>query len=138
MHTCKHVDLVCSLVDDAEALLPLLRSWRLSTALLLFYWFPEDLSGQVLDHDIWLQGDGAMATAAVQRKKTGQQPETDIPWSVSAPYDPDEPEHQEPSDQMSERSADEMEFVPYCVMPYVERLLQVYPPTVAKLSSFAP
>ena len=77
-----------------------------------------------------------MVAAATKRKKAEQQPETDIPWSVSAPYDPDEPDHQDQNDEMSEMGADELEFVPYCVMPYVERLLQVQSLILAKSALF--
>ena len=53
------------------------------------------------------------------------QVETDIPWSANAPYDPDEPAADEQDDQMADLGPAGMDFVPYCVMPHVERLLKV-------------
>ena len=55
--------------------------------------------------------------------------ETDIPWSANAPYDPNEPCAQEKNDCPTDLSCDGSELVPYCVVPYVERLLKVRLPT---------
>ena len=82
-----------------------------------------------------LQGNGAMAMAAAKPRQKDGTPEIDIPWSVNAPYEPEEFNSQDHEDQMSELGPEGMEFVPYCVMPYVERLLKVCL-TFAKLACF--
>lgn len=54
------------------------------------------------------------------------QAEIDIPWSASAPYEPDElPAPSEQADRWVELSPDGTQLLPYCVMPHVERLLKV-------------
>lgn len=63
------------------------------------------------------------------RNRSGTQPEADIPWSASAPYDPEELAAREQNDCPADRSLDGSELLPYCVMPYVERLLKVCLPT---------
>lgn len=57
------------------------------------------------------------------------EPEIDIPWSANAPYEPDELPAAEQADRWVELSPDGSQFVPYCVMPHVERLLKVCLPT---------
>lgn len=64
-----------------------------------------------------MQGDKGSAATPEARDMSGMQLETDIPWSANAPYDP--------NDDPAEPSSDGSELVPYCVMPFVERLLKV-------------
>ncbi len=70
-----------------------------------------------------MQGDVVKSDAAVNRvaqRRAGPS----APWTLNADIQEDE----EPEDSescMDELSDGQQEFVPYCVMPYVERLLQV-------------
>ncbi|DBA82086.1 TPA: hypothetical protein ACH3X1_016801 [Trebouxia sp. C0004] len=69
-----------------------------------------------------LQGDIVKSDAAV--KRMAQRHEGPIaPWTLNAPTQEDD-ELQDSESGMAELSDGQQEFVPYCVMPYVERLLQ--------------
>ena len=68
----------------------------------------------------------------------GMQLETDIPWSASVRYDPNEHSAPEQNARSAELSSDGSELVPYCVMPYVERLLKVCLPTSLTCSAMNP
>lgn len=79
-----------------------------------------------------MQGDGAKTQAAVRRnrsKNTGPL-SLNVPWSVNA--DTEEDEEGKPGDQEAHTDGleekDDAESMPYCIMPYVERLLQVCHP----------
>ena len=72
-----------------------------------------------------MQGDKGSAATPEARDMSGMQLETDIPWSANAPYDPNERSAQEQNARPAEPSSDGSELVPYCVMPFVERLLKV-------------
>ncbi|KAL0043699.1 hypothetical protein WJX82_003553 [Trebouxia sp. C0006] len=69
-----------------------------------------------------LQGDVVNSDAAVKRVAQRHAGPT-APWTLNADIqEDDEPEDSE--SRMDELSDGQQEFVPYCVMPYVERLLQ--------------
>lgn len=70
-----------------------------------------------------VQGDVVKSDAAVKRVAQRHAGPT-APWTLNADIqEDDEPEDSE--SRMDELSDGQQEFVPYCVMPYVERLLQV-------------
>ena len=70
-----------------------------------------------------VQGDVVKSDAAVKRVAQKHAGPT-APWTLNAAtQEDDEPEDSE--SRMDELSDGQQEFVPYCVMPYVERLLQV-------------
>lgn len=70
-----------------------------------------------------MQGDVVKSDAAVKRVAQRHAGPT-APWTLNADIqEDDEPEDSE--SRMDELSDGQQEFVPYCVMPYVERLLQV-------------
>ncbi len=71
-----------------------------------------------------LQGDGAKTQAAVTRVQNKNV--ATVPWSVNARTEDDMPEEEIKRAEELE-SEEEMECLPYCIMPYVERLLQVCP-----------
>jgi len=70
-----------------------------------------------------LQGDVVKSDAAVKRVAQRHAGPT-APWTVNADIQEDE-EPEDSESRMDELSDGQQEFVPYCVMPYVERLLQV-------------
>ena len=70
-----------------------------------------------------VQGDVVKSDAAVKRVAQRHAGPT-APWTLNAPTEEEDgPEDSE--SRMDELSDGQQEFVPYCVMPYVERLLQV-------------
>jgi len=70
-----------------------------------------------------MQGDVVKSDAAVKRVAQRHAGPT-APWTVNADIQEDE-EPEDSESRMDELSDGQQEFVPYCVMPYVERLLQV-------------
>lgn len=70
-----------------------------------------------------VQGDVVKSDAAVKRVAQRHAGPA-VPWTLNAlVQEDDEPDDSE--SRMDELSDGQMELVPYCVMPYVERLLQV-------------
>ena len=75
-----------------------------------------------------MKGDKGSGVPQEKKARSDIQPEIDIPWSANAPYEPDELAASEQADRWVEQSPDGTQFVPYCVMPHVERLLKVRMP----------